>query len=114
MNSTGNPNLSELEILQLEASKLHQRESIAEAGKHSRTAREKVAHGLENTSEYSHEDPSLDPDTRHENLIHEWGNQLKALATELEAAAAAHPRLALLAAFSLGVVAGQLLSRKQE
>lgn len=114
MNSTGNQTLSELEILQLEAAKLRRREEIPEPGKLFRTDREDVFHGRENTDEYIHGDQSLDPHTGTENQVHEWGTQLEALATELETAAAAHPRLALLAAFSLGVVAGQLLSRKQD
>jgi hypothetical protein len=114
MKSTGNPNLPELEIIQLEAAKLRQPERIPERSKHSGTARGDVSHVLENTDEYNHEDQGLNPDTRPENRIHEWGAQLEALATELEAAAIAHPRLALLAAFGLGVVAGQLLSRKQD
>ncbi len=43
-----------------------------------------------------------------EGLISDVG----ALMTELEEAAAEHPGLALLAAFGIGMVVGQLLSRK--
>jgi len=62
------------------------------------------------SSPESGEEPGDQPDedTHPEGLISEVG----ALMTELEEAAAEHPGLALLAAFGIGMVVGQLLSRK--
>ena len=114
MRSTRNPNLSELAILQLEAAKLRLTEHSPEPGKHSRTARVDGIQGQENTDDYNDEDQNLNQDYGPESAIHEWRTQLEALATELEAAALAHPRLALLVAFGFGVVAGQMLSRRQD
>lgn len=47
-----------------------------------------------------------------ESKVEDFGEQIDAFVKELEAAAKERPRVALLAAFAIGVAIGQMLSRR--
>lgn len=55
---------------------------------------------------------SFAPSGDHDETVEGMSGQIETLMSELEEAVAEHPSLALLAAFGIGVVVGQLLSRK--
>ena len=55
---------------------------------------------------------ATDATAEQENIIEGLTEQLQSLVQDLEEAAVERPALALLAAFGIGVIVGQLLSRK--
>lgn len=104
----------ELQALQQKSHSLRQkreeseREIFSDASHEAKTNADRDVAGVSSPEPGEEPDGQPDESTDPQGLIAEAG----ALMTELEEAAVEHPGLALLAAFGIGIVVGQLLSRK--
>jgi len=104
----------ELQAMQQKSHSLRQkreeseRENFSDASQNPNTKPDLDVAGVSSPESGEETDDQSDESIHPEGLIADAG----ALMPELEEAAAEHPRLALLAAFGIGMVVGQLLSRK--
>ena len=99
----------ELKILQREAAQLEERRKQIRANKVEETGRV-----LESDSEkiIEHEDIDKEAVSQSEKGFHDIAGHLEMYLKEIEDVAIERPALALLAAFAVGVIVGQLYSRK--
>jgi len=107
-------NIEELETLQQETSELHaKRERAASRAASSEAASDKVRVAEGEKSSAPDEDEAIQPSvSESEAADRDLAVQIENVVIELEDAARERPALALLTAFMIGIVVGQLFARR--
>lgn len=110
--TSSNSGVSELRTLQVEAEGLKSRRKESPSRKTSETKQQ--AEPLEDVEkkQFSQDEAIGEQSIETDNAVHDLAVQLEHILKEMEEAATERPALALLTAFAVGVIVGQLFSRR--